>query len=108
MQIFNIQSASGQDLILKFIRSLTDAEEDDCKDCIELFRKYQFELSAKYIKKISNKPKLWELRIKSRSEHRILFTINKQSIYLLHAFTKKTRKTPRSEITKAINRIKYR
>jgi len=54
------------------------------------------------------KGKIRELRVDfANRKHRIFyFTFVKQTIILLHAFTKKTNKTPRREIKKAEARLK--
>jgi len=54
-------------------------------------------------KKISQD--LYELRIRGRQEIRILYTLRKHEIILLHGFRKQTRKTPRKEITTAQRRL---
>ena len=58
-----------------------------------------------HIKKINNTP-LWEIKIVGKESTRILyFSENKNSITLLHAFIKKTQKTPIKEINIAIKRL---
>ncbi len=59
-----------------------------------------------HLKKLSGTP-FWEIRILGADSTRILFVteINKQ-IILLHAFYKKTQKTPQRELTIAYNRYK--
>lgn len=54
------------------------------------------------------KEKLWEVKIKtSNSSYRFLyFTMNRNCICVLHAFKKKTQKTPKKEIGIALKRIK--
>jgi len=49
---------------------------------------------------------LYELRISGRVEIRILYTVKNGEYYLLHAFKKKTQKTPSREIKTALDRIK--
>ena len=58
------------------------------------------------IKKLSGLP-LWEIRILGKDSARIIYA-NKVSgqIILLHAFKKKTNKTPIKEINIALNRLK--
>lgn len=58
-----------------------------------------------HIKKLSRYP-LWEIRILGKDSMRILYAnkINDE-IILLHAFKKKTNKTPTKEINIAINRL---
>lgn len=62
-------------------------------------------LAAPHIKRLTGLP-LWEIRILGKDSVRILY-INKmkEEIVLLHAFKKKSRKTPMSEINIALNRL---
>lgn len=48
---------------------------------------------------------LYELRVKGKEEIRILYTFRSSNIYLLHAFKKKSQKTPKREMTTALKRI---
>jgi phage-related protein len=70
---------------------------------LELLQKNEGRLNYPYSSHI--KDKIWELRIDfAKNCYRIFYLvfINKR-IVLLHAFLKKTNKTPRREIEKAIN-----
>ena len=59
-----------------------------------------------HIKKLSGLP-LWEIRILGKDKARILYVSEiKDEIILLHAFKKKTQKTPMKEINIAIKRLK--
>lgn len=59
-----------------------------------------------HIKKLKGMP-LWEIKIVGKESTRILyFTENQNSITLLHAFLKKTQKTPKKEINIALKRLK--
>lgn len=50
---------------------------------------------------------LWEIRILGKESTRILYAqIVKTEVILLHAFKKKTNKTPQKEINIALNRLK--
>ena len=49
---------------------------------------------------------LWELRIRGRIQHRVMYVaIHGRRMLLLHAFTKKTEKTPAREIRVALDRL---
>lgn len=106
IRIKTITSNSGKDLVQEFINKLKGNDRQECIETIDLFGQYGFMLSSKYLKKLVNKPKLWELRISGNSEYRLLFTYRNQLATIVHAFTKKTNKTPRKEIKIAINRLK--
>lgn len=69
---------------------------------IELLRDNGPFLKPPHIKKLRSK--LYELRIKSRENIRIFYTIFENEYYLLHAFKKKSQKTPPREMKLAIDR----
>lgn len=48
---------------------------------------------------------IFELRIRGKEEVRILYSTRKGDIYLLHAFKKKSQKTPAKEIKIAEQRM---
>jgi phage-related protein len=59
-----------------------------------------------YIKALRGK--LWEIRIKGRDgiARAIYVTVKERRIVILHAFRKKTRKTPEAAIRTALSRMK--
>lgn len=61
-------------------------------------------LKPPYIKKLQDK--LYELRISGTAQIRIFYTIHHSEYYLLHAFKKKSQKTPSKEIKVALDRLK--
>lgn len=59
-----------------------------------------------HIKKLAGFP-LWEIRIMGQDSARIIYvTKMKEEIVLLHAFKKKSKKTPPKEINIALTRMK--
>ena len=70
---------------------------------IKLLEAYGYKLTMPYSKPISHN--LFELRIRGQQEIRIFYCFYKNRIFLLHAFIKKTKKTPQREINIAQNRI---
>lgn len=70
---------------------------------IKLLETFGSRLTMPYSKPISHN--LFELRIQGRQEIRVLYCFYNGRAYLLHAFMKKTRKTPRHEIEIAKKRI---
>ena len=66
---------------------------------------YGLSSALPHIKKLTGLP-LWEIRILGKSSARI-FYVNKSrnQIILLHAFKKKTNKTPQKEINTALRRL---
>ena len=65
-----------------------------------------YEVREPYIKHLRDK--LWEMRIKGRDGiARVIYvTANDRRIIVLHAFRKKTQKTPRAAIRTALSRLK--
>ena len=59
-----------------------------------------------YVKALQGK--LWEIRIKGRDgiARAIYVTVKERRIVILHAFRKKTRKTPEAAIRTALSRMK--
>ncbi len=73
---------------------------------IELLEKHGSNLREPYVKSIKGAPYkgIFELRVKFASDiSRIFyFTYHKNTFVLLHGFTKKTEKTPRKELERAL------
>lgn len=70
---------------------------------IKLLEIYGHKLTMPYSKPIANN--LFELRIRGKREIRVFYCFYNNQIYLLHAFIKKSRKTPYREIIIAQKRI---
>lgn len=68
---------------------------------IELLEQYGTELREPHTKHLDGP--IWELRVKfSTNSHRIFYFVwDDHKIVLLHAFTKKTQRTPASELKAA-------
>lgn len=68
-------------------------------------KEYGLTSAIPHIKKVSGTP-LWEIRILGQDSIRILYVVkSERQILLLHAFVKKTNKTPTKEIKTALDRI---
>ncbi len=89
---------TGQSPVLEYIEELKDKEGAKIFKYIEFLRVNKGYLDEPYSKHI--KGKIRELRVDfGRNRHRIFyFVFIKKTIILLHAFLKKTAKTPVSEI----------
>lgn len=73
-------------------------------DSIKMLKESGPYLMSPYMKKLF--PNLYELRIKSRVAIRIFYSPKTGTYYLLHAFVKKTQKTPEKELKVALDRMK--
>lgn len=89
-----------EDFLLKLPISVRAKISSD----IVMLREHGPFLRQPYSKKIAKN--LFELRIKGKDSTRILYTFLKNKIYLVHAFRKKSQKTPRKEIKVALDRFK--
>jgi phage-related protein len=97
------QSARGDYPVIEFIGQQEIITQAKITHLIELLENYGPYLKPPYIKKIQKK--LFELRISGKNAIRIFYTILNQEYYLLHAFKKKSNKTPVKEIKTALDRI---
>lgn len=95
-------SQTGKETILEFILGLDNKSMAKVEKYIRYLRLCEGYLDEPYSRHITGK--IRELRVDfSRNHHRIFyFTFIKQTIILLHGFTKKTEKTPDREIKKAL------
>lgn len=92
---------TGKSPVLEYIEKLNDKEKAKILKYIDFLRLNRGYLDEPYSKHI--KGKIRELRVDfGQNRHRIFyFTFFRKTIILLHAFQKKTTKTPISEIKKA-------
>ena len=103
---FYKNSNNGNEPVFEYIKKLDHKNKAKVFKYIEFLRINDGYLEEPYSKHI--KGKIRELRIDfSRTRHRIFyFTFINKTIILLHAFLKKTNKTPPQEIIKAENKYK--
>lgn len=103
-KIFYYISANGDNPVKSFL----DARPSAKLKALRIFSHIkEFGLTSviPHIKKLTGTP-LWEIRILGQDSIRILYiTRAEKQILLLHAFEKKTDKTPPKEIKIAINRL---
>ncbi|MBI4050617.1 MAG: type II toxin-antitoxin system RelE/ParE family toxin [Candidatus Doudnabacteria bacterium] len=70
---------------------------------IDLLKEFGQRLSMPHSKKVAYK--LFELRIRGQQEIRIFYCFFRGCAYLLHAFVKKSKKTPKRELEAALKMI---
>lgn len=90
--------------IEKFIKSLEKRTKEKTVYLINLLEEAGIYLGMPHSKKIVDD--IFELRVKSKQEVRILYTFKENKIYLLNGFIKDSNKIPKKEITKAIKKAK--
>lgn len=97
-------TARGDYLVKTFIEEQDEITYAKILLSIQLLRQNGPFLKPPYIKKLQSK--LYELRIPGKVEIRIFYTIFNNEYYLLHAFKKKSQKTPQKELKIALDRMK--
>src|SRR3990172_1737287 len=103
-KVLFFQTTRGDSPVEDFIKDLDEATYAKVLQAIKLLANNGPFLKPPYIKKIQDK--LYELRISGKVAIRIFYTITNNEYYLLHAFKKKSQKTPSKEIRVAIDRMK--
>ena len=102
--IFLFESKRGDKYVEVFIEDQESSTIAKIIHTIDLLEQYGPNLSMPHSKKLTSE--LYELRIRGKVEIRIIYTFYKRKIYLLHAFNKKSQKTPRKEINLSLERYK--
>ncbi len=96
-------SASGDNPVKEFLNKRPSAKLKALR-LLSYIEEYGLSIAIPHIKKLSGTP-LWEIRILGQDSIRILYvTRSEKQILLLHAFEKKTDKTPPREIKIALKR----
>lgn len=103
-RVLFFQTARGDSPVKYFIEEQDRTTITRINLSIRLLIDYGPFLKPPDIKKLRDK--LYELRIPGKSSIRIFYTIIKGKYYLLHAFIKKSQKTPAKELKLAIDRMK--
>ncbi len=103
-KILFYSSSNGRQYVINFIKKLDQKTQANCLHLIDILEKYGNEIERKYSKKIIYN--LYELRILGKKQVRIFYTINNNSIILLHGFIKKSNRIPQKELEIAKRRLK--
>lgn len=98
------QTARGDMPVAKFMDALDRRMAAKVAGMIIVLKSSGPLMRPPYSKKIGRD--LYELRVKGTETVRILYTSVRGEYYLLHAFKKKSQKTPKKEIKPAIDRMK--
>lgn len=97
-------TAAGRSPVREYVAGLPPQERARLTFDLELLESLGLALGAPHVRVIRGK--LWELRTTGRLQHRVLyFAVSERRLVLLHAFTKKTQKTPSAEIDTALRRM---
>jgi len=94
------ETEAGESPVWDFIFSLPSKDQAKVVRALDLLEELGLELRAPYVRSVTGRRKLWELRVKGvGGTYRILyFAFTGRRMVMLHAFAKKTKKTPRREI----------
>jgi len=101
-------TSNGKCPVKEFIDTLSPEGQAKYIFITKLLKDFGIEVREPYVKQITGRRKLFEIRIKDKSGiSRILyFAHSGKRFVLLHGFTKKTDKTPQREIEIAEQRMK--
>ena len=108
MKVKFYKTSSGKSPVFDFISALPDGIRDDFFDATQRLAEGD-SLAMPVSKSLGSiHPGLNELRFRDRSgAYRVIYYIKKKDgIYMLHAFKKKTQKTPQKELRTALKRLK--
>ncbi len=98
------ESAAGRSPLREYLDTLSAEEAARLTDTLRLLEEFGVDLGMPHVRPIRGR--LWELRSGGRIQHRVLYVaVSGRRIVLLHAFTKKTPKTPPGEIALAERRL---
>lgn len=96
---------SGKSPVLEFLDQLPLIPRAKVRNVIRLLQQFGSQLRQPYSKKLAGYKPLFELRTTGRPPIRLIYTIHHQIYIILHAFSKKTPKTPLKEIAIASRRL---
>jgi len=103
-KIVYFREGSGRSPIESFIYHLAREEQVEVAVAIDMLRSHGISLGRPWIAPLGKG--LWELRVRSRRQLRMIYFLSIQRTFVfLHAFVKKTRKVPQSEIQIAGRRL---
>jgi len=97
---------NGASPVTDFIDSLDDTAQAKVINTVRLLKEFGIRLGGSHSKKIKGTA-VWELRILGSANIRVIYVAVKQrSFLLLHAFNKKSSKTPSKELKTAADRLR--
>lgn len=102
-EIETYKTLSGQEVVEEFIYKMQPPTKAKLTRLLELLEHFGPELSMPHTRAMGGG--LYELRVRGKQEVRIFYIFVKGStIYLLHAFQKKSQETPKKELELARRR----
>ena len=100
------ETSSGRIPVREFIDSLPEYEAGRVSQALGVLAELGVELTMPRVRRLGGSP-IWELRVRGRNQHRVLYVaVADQRMLLLHTFQKKSQATPRREIETAEQRYR--
>lgn len=97
------RTSNGKCPVEEFLDSLDSKAAQKATWVLRLIEELEV-ISENYFKKLSGIEDIWECRVQfGNNAYRILCFFDKSVVVFTHGFTKKTRRTPKIELEKAIN-----
>lgn len=106
MRIKFYRKRSGGSPIQKYVDARPIIERTKCLGVFAVVGHYGRNSDQRFLKKLHGQGLLWEIRVTTQREHRFLCTIDQGCILVMHAFIKKSQKTPLKELAVAQKRLK--
>ncbi|OGH11747.1 MAG: hypothetical protein A2857_03770 [Candidatus Levybacteria bacterium RIFCSPHIGHO2_01_FULL_36_15] len=98
-------TSSGDNPFDKFLDSLSEQQQRKILRILTNIKVYGLTTAIPHIKKLIGTP-FWEIRILGQDNIRVFYAVLlKDSILVIHGFTKKSQKTPFREIKTAMDRL---
>lgn len=109
--MFNIEfftTISGRSPVEDYIDNQPSKVATKIYRTIKLLETYGLKLPGKHLKKMAGTADLWELRVKSGAQQHRMFLakVGNTLILLLHAVSKKRRKTATKDTATALERLR--
>jgi len=102
--VYYYRTSTGDNPVSKFLNSLSERQQVKVVRMFQYLTEYGLMAILPHTKKLSGTP-LWEMRILGKDSVRIIYVVPmQQSVLILHAFIKKSQKTPLKELRIALKR----
>lgn len=103
-EIAPYRTAAGRSPVEEYVDALSADDAARVEHELDLLSEFGTALGMPHVRPVGRD--VWELRIRGRLQHRVMYVaLAGRRMLLLHAFTKKTEKTPAREIKVALDRL---
>lgn len=101
------KTPQGKKIVEEYIKKQHSRTKAKIINTLDFLKEYGFDLlGTHWMKKIHNRPDLYELRVKNINEYRFILCFKDGSFTILSGFEKKKQKIPKKEIDLSIRRYK--